>query len=151
MKYAMRCYRMLKPVCIHTSYIFTSLTVLYLAVYGLSGERIPLSAGLLWGLLAFSAVSAGLWKFFLGSKIFRRIPYALRLALYLCGAILWGCAVLNLLKSLCQTRNGQNIGIFILAAGLLCCVCLELFNRYRTYMYNELLKKYKNRKGRQKV
>lgn len=151
MKDIIRCYRILKPVCIHTSYIFTSLSVLYLAVYGLSGGQISFSAGLLWGLLAFSAVSAGLWKLFLGSRPFRRLPYLLRLTLYLCGAALWGFVILNLLQSLSRAETGQNVGMLILTVGLLCCVCLELFNRYRTHMYNELLKQYKKRKDRQKV
>ena len=152
MKYVMRCYRILKPVCIHTSYIFTLLTVFYLAAYSLSGKQIPFSAGLLGGLLAFSVVSAGLWKLFLDSKPFHRIPYALRLVLYLCGVALWACVDLYFLKSLHQAGIGKNVGILVLAIVLLCCVCLELFNRYRTHMYNKLLKNYKNsRKGRQKL
>lgn len=142
MKYMIRLYRILKPVCIYTSYLFTGLTALCLIVNELTGRRFLLAEGFLWGMLAFSAGSAGLQRLFLGAEFPGRLPYPARLVLYGIGAALWGWACLCVLFAL----PGKTAAALIVGAGVLCCLGLEIFNRYRAHMYNTLLEQYKRRK-----
>lgn len=137
MKYAIRLYRLLKPVGIYTSYLFTSMTVLYLAANELAGRRFSVSSGLLWGLFAFSLGSIGLQRLLLGTELTEGLPYSPRLVLYACGTVLWGWLCLRLSAAALAPA-------VVIGAG--CCIFLELFNRYRAYMYNTLLEQYKKRK-----
>lgn len=148
MKFAVKLYRRLKPVCIYTSYLFTSLTMLFLVVHELSGRKIPFSEALLWALFFFSLGSIGLQRVFLGSDLLGKIPYVMRLALYACGTALWGYACLRILAVLYGMGSAvRTAWIPALLLGMLCCVGLELFNRYRAHMYNTLLEQYKKRKN----
>lgn len=146
MKYLIRLYRILKPVCIYTSYLFTSLTVLCLTVNELTGRRLPFTAGFLWGLFAFSLGSIGLQKLLLDTVFFRTVPYPVRLILYGCAAMLWGYVCLNLGSASYAAGHARSALLPALAIGGLCCMGLEIFNRYRAHMYNTLLEQYKRRK-----
>lgn len=146
MKSMIRLYRMLKPVFIYTSYLFTLLCVLCLAVYELSGKRFFLTPGLLWGLFVFSLGSIGLQRLLIGSGLLERVWYPIRLALYVCGTALWGSACLELFMTLYGEGAAGGALLLALILGVLCCMGLEVFNRYRTHMYNSLLEQYKRRR-----
>ena len=146
MKRIWNLYRVLKPVCIGTAYLFTSTSVLSLAVYTLwsGGEDIPVKA--VWMLLLFSFGCSALQKLLLGSRISERVWYPARFAAYLClaAALAYGCLAALAVNGL--PVSGRFAALPILAAGILCCGGLELFNRYRMHMYNTLLEQYKKRK-----
>lgn len=147
MKYIIRLYRFVKPVCIYTSYLFTSLTVLYLAGGQATGWVLPFNPGILWGLFVFSLGSIGLGRVILGTRLLGRTAYFARLILYVCGMALWGYLCLDTACLFYVPEPGARTALFLaLAAGVICCVCFELFNRYRAYMYNTLLEEYKRRK-----
>ncbi|MBS6396785.1 MAG: hypothetical protein KH452_06495 [Clostridiales bacterium] len=146
MKYAVKLYRLFKPVYIYTSYLFTSLTILCLAANELSGRNFPVTAGLLWGLFAFSLGSIGLQKLFLELKFKGRPPYPVCLILYICSAALWGFVCLNLFYGTNGNRTAEAALIPVILPGVFCCAALEIFNRYRAHMYNTLLAQYKRRK-----
>lgn len=146
MKYAVKLYRLLKPVCIYTSYLFTLLTILYLAVNELSGRRFPVTAGLLWGLFAFSLGSIGLQRIFLELEFKGRPHYPVRLALYVFSAALWGFVCLNIFCGMDGNNTARAALLPVLVLGVLSCAALEIFNRYRAHMYNTLLAQYKRRK-----
>lgn len=146
MKSMIKLYRMLKPVFIYTSYLFTSLCVLYLAVYELSGRQFPLTPGLLWGLFGFSLGSIGLQRLLIGSELLERVWYPIRLALYVCGTALWGSVCPGLFMALYGAEAAGEALLPALILGVLCCIGLEIFNRYRAHMYNTLLEQYKRRR-----
>jgi len=146
MKYAVKLYRLFKPVCIYTSYLFTSLTILFLAANELSGRRFLVTAGLLWGLFAFSLGSIGLQKIFLELEFKGRPPYLVRLILYVCSAALWGFICLNLFWGMEGNQTAKAALVPVIILGVFCCAVLEIFNRYRAHMYNTLLAQYKRRK-----
>lgn len=148
MKFAVKLYRLFKPVCIYTSYLFTSLTLLCLAVHELTGRKIPFSMGFLWALFFFSLGSICLQRVFLGSDLLGKVSYVIRLALYACGTVLWGYGCLRVFAVLYEMETAVRAALIpVLALGMLCCVGLELFNRYRAHMYNSLLEQYKKRKN----
>lgn len=147
MKYMVRAYRLFKPICIYTSYLFTSVIMLCLVINELSERRLPFSVGFLWALFFFSLGSIGLQRVFLGLDLLEKVPYAARLFLYACGTVLWGCACLSIFSVLYEMEYAVRGALIpVLAVGMLCCVGLELFNRYRAHMYNTLLAQYKKRK-----
>lgn len=148
MKYMLRLYRFVKPVCIYTSYLFTSLTVLYMAGGKMTGWVLPFNPGILWGLFVFSLGSIGLGRVILGTRLLGRAAYFVRLVLYVCGMVLWGYLCLDTACLFYEPEPGARATlIFALAAGVICGVVFELFNRYRTHMYNTLLEEYKRRKS----
>ncbi len=146
MKYIVRLYRLLKPVIIYTSYLFTVLTVLYLMAQAVVPGRLPFHAGMIWGLLFFSLGSILAQRLFLGSRLLEKLSYVFRLCLYLCSVGIWGYGCLYFSEMLYQT--GTDLVVFLLAllAGILCCAGFELFNRCRAHMYNVLLEQYKKRR-----
>ena len=146
MKYIIRLYRLLKPVIIYTSYLFTVLTVFYLVAQTVFSDRLPFHAGMIWGILFFSMGSILAQRLFLGSSLLEKLPYVLRLCLYLCSAGVWGYGCLYFSEML--YRTGTDLVVFLLAllAGILCCAGFELFNRCRAHMYNVLLEQYKKRR-----
>lgn len=147
MKYMIRLYRILKPVCIYTSYLFTSLTVLCLAVNELTGRRMTFGSGFIWGLFVFSLGSIGLQRVFLEREFPAHFFYPVRLALYAFGIALWGYCCLNAASAFYGSgQMGREALAPALAAGVACGLGLELFNRYRAHMYNTLLEQYKRRK-----
>lgn len=147
MKYIVRLYRIIKPVSIYTSYLFTSLTVLYMAGGELTGWSLPFHQGILWGLFAFSLGSTGLQRVIWGTGILGKTAYFAKLVLYVFGTVLWGYLCLHVACMLYATGSDARVALLLaLGAGVVCCVCFELFNRYRAHMYNTLLEQYKRRK-----
>ena len=146
MKRIWRLYRVLKPVCIGTSYLFTSMTILLLLLYTLCGKEAYLPVEAVWMLLLLSFGSSALQKLLLNSRMSERFWYPARFAVYLClaAALAYGCLFVLMADRL--PVSGRFAVIPILAAGILCCGGLELFNRYRMHMYNTLLEQYKKRK-----
>ena len=139
-------YRVLKPVCIGTAYLFTSTSVLSLAAYTLWGRGADIPVKAVWVLLLFSFGCSTIQKLLLGSRVSERFWYPARFAVYLClaAALAYGCLFVLMADRL--PVSGRFAVIPILAAGILCCGGLELFNRYRMHMYNTLLEQYKKRK-----
>lgn len=147
MKYIIWLYRSIKPVCIYTSYLFTSLTVLYMAGGALTGWLLPFNPGILWGLFVFSLGSIGLQRVIWGTGILGKTVYLAKLVLYVCGTVLWGYFCLNTACLFYNPGSDARAALFpALGAGVMCCVGFELFNRYRAHMYNTLLEEYKRRK-----
>lgn len=72
-----------------------------------------------------------------GLSLLGRLFYLGRLCLYLGGAALWGVICL---------RFVDMLALPVLLLGIFGCLTLEMFNRYRVYMYNTLLQQYKKRK-----
>lgn len=149
MKHMIRLYRILKPVVIYTSYLFTVLTVLYLTVHMVYLRSLILNAAVLWGILFFSLGSILLQRVFLGSGFLAKIPYGFRLFLYLCAVGIWGYGCLyfsQMLGILLYQMRTDRVFLLVLLAGICCCAGFELFNRCRAHMYNALLEQYKKRK-----
>lgn len=137
MKRIVKWYRLLKPVAVYTSYLFTASVMCYLGVYELSGRRIFLGAESLWGFFGFSLGSIGLQRIVFGQGLGKRLCYPGRLLLYMGSATLWGVVCLRFL----------HVTAFpVVLIGVFSCLSLELFNRYRAHMYNTLLQQYKKRK-----
>lgn len=146
MKYMIRLYRLLKPVIIYTSYLFTVLIVLYLMAQTVFPGLLPFHAGMMWGILFFSLGSILAQKLLLSSSLLEKLPYVLRLFLYLCVAGIWGYGCLYFSEMWYRTGTNPAVLLLALLAGLLCCIGFELFNSCRAYMYNTLLEQYKRRK-----
>lgn len=150
MRLMIRIYRLLKPVAVYTSYLFTALTLLYLTGHMVFPQFLPLHAGMLWGIFFFSLGSICAQRLLLGSGFLDSAPYAVRLLLYLCAAGIWGYGCLRFPELFgarrCQAGADAACFLLILPAGMFCCAGLELFNRCRAHMYNALLEQYKRRK-----
>lgn len=147
MKCAVKIYRILKPVAIYTSYLFTLLTMLYLAAATAgqyAGVGLLLTPGLLWAFFFLSLGSAALQRIFFGAELLRRIPYRARFALYVGLMVLWGVLCLYVGSLLWIWGSWYDL-MPALLTGLACCAGVELFNRRRTRMYNKLLEQYKKR------
>ncbi len=137
MKRIVKWYRLLKPVAVYTSYLFTASTVCYLGVYELSGRQMFFGAESLWGFLGFSLGSILLQRIIFGQRVGTRLCYLGRLLFYIGSATLWGMACLRF----------WHVAAFpVVLIGVFSCLSLELFNRYRAHMYNTLLQQYKKRK-----
>lgn len=147
MKYLIRLYRLLKPMIIYTSYLFTAFTILYLLAHVVFPGVLPFHAGMIWGILFFSMGSILAQRMVLGSELLHGLSYLPRLFLYLCAAGIWGYGCLRFFEMLYRTRTDLAVFLLILLFGLLCCAGLELFNRCRAHMYNTLLAQYKRRRG----
>lgn len=147
MKYIIRLYRLVKPLAVYTSYLFTAFTVLYLSAQAVFPGVMPFHAGMIWGILFFSLGSILAQRVVIGSDLLSGLSYLLRLFLYLCAAGIWGYACLRFFEMLYRTRMEFAVFLLILLGGLCCCAGLELFNRCRAHMYNTLLAQYKRRRG----
>lgn len=147
MKIIIRSYRLLKPIAVYTSYLFTALTVLYLLAQTVFTGILPCTAGVLWGILFFSLGSICLQRLILGNGYLEGISYGIRLLMYLGAAGLWGYACLRVPEwTGWGGEHGYRVLDLMLLAGLCGCAGFELFNRYRAHMYNRLLDQYKKRK-----
>lgn len=145
MKYIIRLYRMFKPVCVCTSYLFSAMTVLCLLVHELSGGRFFITAELLWGLLVLSLGSIGIQRFCLETERLR-LSYPVRLVLYICGVALWGLLCMKFFAGNFSGSLGGKVFFWPVGLGVLCCAGLEVFSRCRARVYNTLLLQYKKRK-----
>lgn len=148
MKYAVKLYRILKPVAVYTSYLFTLLTVLYLTAVtaGLfAGLALPFTLGVLWAFFFFSLGSILLQRVLFHTGLCEMLPYRGRFLLYVGLTALWGgfCLYIGNLFWMWGPWMDMLPALFI---GLLCCAGFELFNRRRTRMYNMLLQQYKKRR-----
>ena len=146
MKFIVRLYRLLKPVMVYTSYLFTALTAFYLPAQAVFPGLLPFHAGIMWGILFFSLGSILAQRLILGSRLLEKLPYGFRLSLYLCAAGIWGCGCLYFLDIRYRTETDSAVFLPVLLSGLFCCAGFELFNRCRAHMYNTLLERYQKRR-----
>lgn len=149
-KILFKIYRRLKPVAVYTSYLFTVLTVLYLAGHTVFPETLHLHAGILWGIFLFSLGSVLVQRIVPGSGLLKGVPYRVRLLLYLCITGIWGygCLYFSEIFGICRyrVRTDSKWFFLIFLTGFLGCAGFEVFNRCRAHMYNTLLERYKKRR-----
>lgn len=148
MKHAVKLYRILKPVAVYTSYLFTVLTVLYLAISAAGpvfDVQLPFTPGVLWAFFFFSLGSMILQRVFFHTGLCERLSYPVRFVLYTGSAALWGGICLYA-GNMVWLSGPWSALVPALGAGILCCIGLELFNRRRARMYNLLLQQYKKRR-----
>jgi len=147
MKRMIYLYRLLKPIFVNTSYLFTLVSLVYLIVYECLGRRFAFTDRTVWSLFLFSFGCILLKRLILNGRLAEKISYSLRFAIYICltAALAYTCIFFFNLGNINDFSKKITI-IFIILLGVICCCGLEIFNRYRTHMYNMLLEQYKRRR-----